>query len=323
MREELEIRYYKPEELRVEAADGCKRISGMAVPYGSPSEDLGGFREVIEPGAFADSLAGGNDIVADVEHSKMDRKLAKRSRGTLELRDTQPGLYATISLPATSVGRDTEEEVRGGLLDGMSIGMKVLKDSFAGKAGEVVRHVHKAILRSVSLTGFPAYPQTAGTVALRSLEAYRTAAELEDGSVPMAVEEAEQRALANEHAARMHDPADFDPDTFRRKELAPGVTAIMAKKKEGEGGMMIQSMRFSADKFTPEEAKKWLKAHDMPRPMMFEPAAPEKRSTEEADAAAKAAEEARVAAEAQAAEEAARVEIAAFRSRIDLEEALL
>lgn len=76
----------------------------------------------------------------------------------------------------------------------------------------------------------------------------------------------------SEHAARMMDPASFEKDSFRRKNIAPGVTLILGKKAHSvSGSMVVQAYRFDASKFTAEEAKKWLKDHNID-PMMFEPA---------------------------------------------------
>lgn len=66
----------------------------------------------------------------------------------------------------------------------------------------------------------------------------------------------------NEHSARMIDPEKFEQDSFRRKNIAPGVDIILGKLK-GETSMMTQTYRFDSKKFTPDEAKKWLTEHDI------------------------------------------------------------
>ncbi len=72
----------------------------------------------------------------------------------------------------------------------------------------------------------------------------------------------EVKAFPNEHAARVKEPGTFEEDSFRRKEIAPGISAIMGKIK-GESTMTIQSYRFDKSKFTEEEARAWLKDHDI------------------------------------------------------------
>lgn len=64
----------------------------------------------------------------------------------------------------------------------------------------------------------------------------------------------------NEHAFRIADPDKFQSDTFRTKEISPGIALILAKLK-GEDTMTAQAYRFAADKFTPQEAKAWMKDH--------------------------------------------------------------
>lgn len=64
----------------------------------------------------------------------------------------------------------------------------------------------------------------------------------------------------NEHAARMMDPKEMMSSSMRSKMLAPGIRAIMGKK-EMDGPMMMQAIRFDKDKFTPEQAKKWMRDH--------------------------------------------------------------
>lgn len=69
-------------------------------------------------------------------------------------------------------------------------------------------------------------------------------------------------AYPNEHAARQREPGEFEPDSFRRKEVAPGISMIVGKLKHappGHGGsMVVQSVRMAAQQHTVEEAKEWL-----------------------------------------------------------------
>jgi len=73
----------------------------------------------------------------------------------------------------------------------------------------------------------------------------------------------------NWHAARMVSPDAFD--RFANKTIADGIEVILGMKK-GETGSTIQAYRFSVGKFTAEEARKWLKDHNL-KPILFEAAA--------------------------------------------------
>ncbi len=74
----------------------------------------------------------------------------------------------------------------------------------------------------------------------------------------------------NQHAARMHSPRGFLKGTFRSKTIARGIRLIVAKKCS-RCSMETQSVRFDHCRFTPREARAWLKKYEM-RPMKFEPA---------------------------------------------------
>jgi uncharacterized protein len=50
---EIERRYIPATEIRAVDDNGVKHIIGYAAVFNSLSEDLGGFRERIEPGCFA------------------------------------------------------------------------------------------------------------------------------------------------------------------------------------------------------------------------------------------------------------------------------
>lgn len=74
----------------------------------------------------------------------------------------------------------------------------------------------------------------------------------------------------SEHAARIANPESFDKETFRRMNVAPGIDIIMGKKP-GSETMETQAYRFNKEQFSEEQAKTWLKEHDI-TPISFEPA---------------------------------------------------
>jgi len=165
------------EELRVHEVDGKTRIVGMAVPYGQLSDDLGGYRERMMPGAFSTSLQS-QKLQADIEHDRT-QILARSKKGTLGFHEDERGVWATITVPDTPRGRATVEEVRAGNLDGMSVSFlrKGVRQRFTKDSRGPIREVQKAELTGVTLTAEPAYPQTADTLVMRSLQEWRTAEE--------------------------------------------------------------------------------------------------------------------------------------------------
>lgn len=66
----------------------------------------------------------------------------------------------------------------------------------------------------------------------------------------------------NEHSARVVEPDKFQQETFRRVNIADGIDTIQGRLY-GEDSMTIQTYRFDSSKFTPLEAKQWLKDHNI------------------------------------------------------------
>ena len=68
------------------------------------------------------------------------------------------------------------------------------------------------------------------------------------------------KPYANEHAARISDPGGYEKIRRQNDKFGSGVHAIWGIDKEGKTA--LQSIRFSADQFTADDAKKWLSDHD-------------------------------------------------------------
>ena len=66
----------------------------------------------------------------------------------------------------------------------------------------------------------------------------------------------------HEHAARIRNPDAFEPNSFRSKQISRGIRMILGKLK-GSSTMTAQAYRFAADQFTADEAKRWLREHDV------------------------------------------------------------
>lgn len=66
--------------------------------------------------------------------------------------------------------------------------------------------------------------------------------------------------LPTEHSARMMNPDRFVASSFRRKNIAPGIDAIMGKMM-GSSSMSIQSYRFDKTKYSPAQARQWMRDH--------------------------------------------------------------
>jgi uncharacterized protein len=161
----IERRFFKA-ELRADDTAGPK-IGGLAARYNVPSEDLGGFREIISPGAFTASLATNPDVVALYQHDPSDI-LGRTRSGSLRLRETDQGLAFECDLPDTQLGRDVFSLVKRGDLSECSFAFTTDAEDYSAKDGQRVRELQAVSLHDVSVVTFPAYPDT--SVAVRSMQ---------------------------------------------------------------------------------------------------------------------------------------------------------
>lgn len=144
------------------------RISGYAAVFNSESENLGGFIETIEPGAFADSLRNDDIVLLNGHDSK--QPLARVSAGNLELSEDAAGLKFSALLPDTAGARDLFRLVSDGILKSMSFGFSVagVEGEYwtEGRNGLLMRTIRRANLMEISPVTWPAYP--ASSVSARS-----------------------------------------------------------------------------------------------------------------------------------------------------------
>jgi HK97 family phage prohead protease len=157
MKNNKEIRALSPgTELRAVKTDGTMKLSGLAIPNGVRSADLGGFVEIAAAGLVKRSLRDQPRVLALRDHDP-SKLLGSTSAKTLTLRDTPAGLAFDLTVPDTEVGRDTYENIRLGNLTGVSWGFTTRKDSWAQVDGKAVRTLHDIDLMEISPTAFPAY----------------------------------------------------------------------------------------------------------------------------------------------------------------------
>ena len=166
----IERRNFPVEELRaVESDDGLRHIVGYAAVFNSLSEDLGYFREKIDPGAFTETIV--NDDIRVLKNHNPDYVLGRNRSGTLKLFEDQRGLKIDVVPPDAQWARDYMMSIDRGDINQMSFGFETLADRWETVDGGEVRTLMKVRLFDVSPVTFPAYPDT--EVGLRSLEEYR------------------------------------------------------------------------------------------------------------------------------------------------------
>lgn len=161
-------------ELRAIASDGGgQKIAGHAAKFDQLSEDLGGFRERIAPGAFAKTIQSA-DVRALWNHDA-NIVLGRNKSGTLRLSEDSAGLYYECDAPDTQLVRDMVlAPIARGDVNQCSFGFFTISDKWAKVDGEWVRTLLEVELFDVSPVTYPAYPQT--DVAVRSLQAAQAAA---------------------------------------------------------------------------------------------------------------------------------------------------
>lgn len=143
--------------LRAEGKTGTLKFRGRPWVYGQLSEDMGGWQEVITPGAATRTLAATPDVRFLVNHDA-NLLLARTASGTLRLSEDDEGGIAEAEMANVSYARDLAELIDRGDLTQMSFGFWITSDDWSGN----LHRVHEFDLDGgdVSAVTFPAFPQT-------------------------------------------------------------------------------------------------------------------------------------------------------------------
>lgn len=158
-----------------ERSAGSPKVRGLAAVYNSQSRDLGGFREIIAPGAFDHLLAKKSiDVVALWNHEQ-GSLLGRTTSGTLRLWSDNKGLRYEVDLPNTTLARDLMTLIARRDIVGSSFAFTVTADDEEierdEESGAVTRTIRKInSLHDVSLVSTPAYEAT--SVSIRSVKSF-------------------------------------------------------------------------------------------------------------------------------------------------------
>jgi HK97 family phage prohead protease len=157
-----EERLVRVEDLELRADDGASPIiTGHPLVYGKWSDDLGGFRERILPGAATKTI-GESDIRALFNHDP-NFVIGRTRSGTLELSDQAKGVAMRATPPATTWATDLVTSMRRGDIDQMSFAFTAIRDEWREpkKDGDLFeRDIAELRMYDVSVVTFPAYVQT-------------------------------------------------------------------------------------------------------------------------------------------------------------------
>ncbi|HRD59373.1 HK97 family phage prohead protease [uncultured Nocardioides sp.] len=158
--------------VEVRAAEQSRTIGGYAALFDSPSQNLGGFREFIAPGAFNRAASrnwpgGGTGVMARYNHDD-NLLLGNTDSGTLRLSVDETGLRYDVDVPTTGNAAGIYELVQRGDVRSSSFAFMTDDDEWStDDSGFPVRTLRQVQLIDVAPVNTPAYLDT--SVGLRSL----------------------------------------------------------------------------------------------------------------------------------------------------------
>lgn len=156
-------------EVRTDEEEKDNVIVGYALKFGRWSEDLGGFRERISPGAL--DGADMSDVRALIDHMP-NNIIGRTTAGSLQLEADDIGLKFRCQLPNTSYARDLMENIRNGNINQCSFAFTVEDEEIDYNEGADIfeRTITKfSKILDVSAVTYPAYTSTDVAPALRSI----------------------------------------------------------------------------------------------------------------------------------------------------------
>ena len=192
-------------------------LRGHAAVFNSLSEDLGGFRELLAPGAFRAALRGTPDVRLLFNHSS-NHVLARSTahidgKPSLEIREDATGLHVWAIIKPRTWVNDLAIEMADGLIDQMSFAFSLREggDDWAVAEDEtVIRTITADGIRDlfdVSVVTQPAYQATeVGIRELRNAVASgRLPATVLGESVERIEGESDEERTVDEPSASAHD----------------------------------------------------------------------------------------------------------------------
>ena len=177
----MEKRIFNIETRAEQTEEGNQIISGHASMYDIRSENLGGFYEYIEAGAFTPELIAKSDTRALINHDQ-NLILGRTASGTLRLNADEKGLRYEFDVPETSYGKDLVVSMKRGDITQSSFAFTVADDDWTtDEDGNNIRTIKKIErLYDVSPVTYPAYPEANDLiVAQRGLATYKEQVEKE------------------------------------------------------------------------------------------------------------------------------------------------
>lgn len=156
----IEKRTFIVDNLSIETReDNPPRIVGHAAVFNQVTDIGGWFREMVLPGAFAESIV--NDDVRALFNHDPNFILGRNKANTLRLSEDERGLAIEIDPPDTQTSRDLQVSISRGDITQMSFAFEALAIEWQFPEDDSeLRILKKVKLYDVSPVTFPAYEGT-------------------------------------------------------------------------------------------------------------------------------------------------------------------
>lgn len=152
-----------------------KKISGYAIVFNKPSKPIpdgkSSFTEIIDPKALENTDLSDVVMLSNHDYSK---PLATVKAGTLKLDVDEKGLHFEATLPNTTDGSDTFENVKAGNIDSASFRFANASDQWSkDENGNITRTITNiGDIFEISSVTIPAYDDSSVEVAKRSFDQF-------------------------------------------------------------------------------------------------------------------------------------------------------
>ena len=205
--------------------------------YASVFRNVDNVGDVVEPGAFTKTIQENGDKIKVLWQHDPYTPIGK----ALKLEEDNHGLYVKAKIFDTTAGRDAMTLIKGGVIDVLSIGYRVIKDSW--DKDNMVRRLKEVKLFEFSPVTFAANEMAAITGA-KNDELSRTLYELnntlKNGQVNTRDETAILNAIEALKALLPNNPPSANNDPG---EAEKGQKSAEHKEIEADVKAMLQDMR--------------------------------------------------------------------------------
>lgn len=198
---------------------GPGTLAGYAAVFNKRSQNLGGFVEEIDPGAFTKTLQDAGQVFARFNHED-NYLLGTTLAATLRLEVDGTGLRYEVDLPDTTAGRDVAVLAKRGDLSKSSFAFRTIRDDWGYTDDDfLLRKLKEVALVDVAPVVNPAYMDT--STGLRSFAAQH---DLDIEEVRRAALDGKVRALLEKDSSLSGDggnsaPGDPHPLLTARRRL--------------------------------------------------------------------------------------------------------